>query len=142
MATGLDNLWVYKLAEELELEVHELTKKFPRDELYRSIDQIRRSSSAATNNIAESYHKTTPKEKIRFIDIAKGEAEETKRNQVASLQNEVFSLGLIVWENLSGKRINPDSRIFSPSEIITQEKLSDLVFQVLQKAVVEDPEKR
>jgi four helix bundle protein len=86
MATGLENLWVYKLAEELEIEVHQLTKKFPRDELYRSVDQIRRSSSSVTNNIAESYHKTTEKEKIRFIGIAKGETEETKRNLAKSIR--------------------------------------------------------
>lgn len=86
MATGLENLWVYKLAEELEIEVHQLTKKFPRDELYRSVDQIRRSSSSVANNIAESYHKTTEKEKIRFIGIAKGETEETKRNLAKSIK--------------------------------------------------------
>ena len=86
MATGLENLWVYKLAEELEIEVHQLTKRFPRDELYRSVDQIRRSSSSVANNIAESYHKTTEKGKIRFIDIAKGETEETKRNLAKSVR--------------------------------------------------------
>lgn len=86
MATGLENLWVYKLAEELEIEVHELTKKFPRDEFYRSVDQIRRSSSSVANNIAESYYKTTEKEKIRFIDIAKCEIEETKRNLAKSIR--------------------------------------------------------
>lgn len=80
MATGLENLWIYKLAEDLEIEVHNVTKKFPRDEIYRSIDQLRRSSASAANNIAESYHKSTTKEKIRFLTIAKGEAEETKRN--------------------------------------------------------------
>ncbi len=84
MATGLENLWFYKLAEDLEILVHELTKKFPKDELYRSVDQLRRSSSAVSNNIAESYHKTTTKEKSRFLDIAKGEAEETKRNILKS----------------------------------------------------------
>lgn len=80
MATGLDNLWIYKLAEDLEIEVHEITKKFPKDEFYRSVDQLRRSSAATANNIAEAYHKTTAKEKIRFLNIASGEAEETKRN--------------------------------------------------------------
>ncbi|MEK7124091.1 MAG: four helix bundle protein [Patescibacteria group bacterium] len=80
MATGLENLWIYKLSEDLEIEIHEVTKNFPKDELYRSIDQLRRSSSSASNNIAESYHKGSIKEKTRFLDIAKGEAEETKRN--------------------------------------------------------------
>ncbi|MBI4132414.1 MAG: four helix bundle protein [Candidatus Sungbacteria bacterium] len=89
MATGLENLWVYTLAEDLEIEVHRLTKQFPRDEFYRSVDQLRRSSAAVANNIAESYHKTTPREKVRFIDIAMGEAEETKRNLIKSLRKEL-----------------------------------------------------
>ncbi len=81
MATGLENLKIYKFSEELELKVHEVTKKYPKDEKYRSIDQLRRSSSAVTNNIAEAYNKKSIKEKIHIIrDIAKCEAEETKRN--------------------------------------------------------------
>ena len=77
MPTGLENLWIYKLSEDLEVEVHEKTKLFPRDETYRSVDQLRRSSCSVSNNIAESYHKGSVKEKTRFLNIAKGEAEET-----------------------------------------------------------------
>lgn len=93
MATGLENLWIYKLAEDLEIETHEITKKFPRDEIYRSVDQLRRSSCSVSNNIAESYHKISIKEKIRFLTIAKSEAEETKRNIGRS-----FRKGFIVKE--------------------------------------------
>jgi four helix bundle protein len=83
MATGLENLKIYQMAERLEIEVYNLTKAFPIDEKYRSIDQLRRSSSSVSNNIAEGYHKQSVKEKIRiFNDIAKGEAEETKRNLI------------------------------------------------------------
>lgn len=81
MATGLENLKIYQMAEELELNVHELTKRYPRDEKYRSIDQLRRSSAAVANNIAEAYNKSSRKEKIHIIrDIAKSEAEETRQN--------------------------------------------------------------
>lgn len=84
MATGLENLWIYKLAEDLEIEVHNITKLFPKDEIYRSVDQLRRSSDSVSNNIAESYHKGSIKEKVRFLNISKGEAEETKRNIIRS----------------------------------------------------------
>lgn len=83
MATGLENLKIYQIAEELELKVHELTKGFPKDEIFRSVDQLRRSSSATTNNIAEAYNKNSTKEKIYILQsIAKCEAEETKRNLI------------------------------------------------------------
>ena len=84
MATGLENLWIYKLAEDLEIKVHEVLKKFPVEEKYRSIDQIKRSSASVSNNIAESYHKRSFKDKDRSLCIAKGEAEETKRNILRS----------------------------------------------------------
>jgi len=91
MATGLENLWIYKLAEDLEVEVYEVTKKFPKDEIFRSVDQLRRSSSSVSDNIAESYHKTTVKEKTRFLSIAKGEAEETKRGMLKSARKKFIS---------------------------------------------------
>lgn len=84
MATGLEILWIYKLAEDLEVQVYEVTKLFPKDEIYRSVDQLRRSSASVSDNIAEHYHKTTTKEKLRFLDIAKGEIEETKRGILKS----------------------------------------------------------
>ena len=91
MATGLENLWIYKLAEDLEVEVHELTKSFPKDEIFRSVDQLRRSSASVSDNIAESYHKTTVKEKVRFLSIAKGEAEETKRGLLKSARKKFMT---------------------------------------------------
>ncbi len=85
MATGLDNLKIYKMAEKLEIDVYRLTNIFPKDEKYRSIDQLRRSSASVTNNIAEAYNKQSIKEKIYILnDIAKSEAEETKRNLMVS----------------------------------------------------------
>jgi len=80
----LDNLKIYKMAEELELKVHEITKSFPSDEKYRSVDQLRRSSSSSTNNIAEGYNRHSIQEKLRYLEVAKGEAEETKRNILKS----------------------------------------------------------
>lgn len=52
---------------------------------------MRRSSSSVSDNIAESYHKTTLKEKIRFLNISKGEAEETKRGILKSARKKFLS---------------------------------------------------
>ncbi|MDO8492440.1 MAG: four helix bundle protein [bacterium] len=84
MATGLENLKIYQMAEKLEIEVHKLTKNFPSDEKFRSVDQIRRSSASVANNIAEGYARHSYPEKVRYLYIAKGEAEETKRNILKS----------------------------------------------------------
>jgi len=80
------------LAEDLEIRVHDVLKKIPVEEKYRSINQLKRSSASAANNIAERYHKRSFKEKDRFLSIAKGEAEETKRNILKSARN--FFIGI------------------------------------------------
>lgn len=79
MTTGLENLEIYKLAEELELEVFELTKNFPSDEKFRSVDQLRRSSTSVSDNIAEGYSRFSFNDKINKFYIARAETEETKR---------------------------------------------------------------
>ncbi len=94
MATGLENLKIYQMAENLEVELHKITESFPKDEKFRSVDQIRRSSAAVANNISEGYARHTYKEKIRYLYIAKGEAEETKRNILRSAKKEIVNKDL------------------------------------------------
>lgn len=78
MATGLENLKIYKLAVRLEIFIYKVVDKFPREEKYRSVDNLKRSSSSVPNNISESYGKYSYGAKINHLMIARGEAEETK----------------------------------------------------------------
>ncbi|MDD5291082.1 MAG: four helix bundle protein [Patescibacteria group bacterium] len=79
MATGLENLKIYKLSVRLEIFLHKVLKeKFPPEEKYRSVDQLKRSSSSVSNNIAESYGRYSYGVKIKHLYIARGEAEETR----------------------------------------------------------------
>jgi len=81
MPTGLENLKIYQMAKELELQVYAATRTFPREEKFRSTDQLNRSASAVTNNIAEAYYKSSTKEKIHILrDVVITEAEETRSN--------------------------------------------------------------
>ncbi len=91
MSTGLDNLKIYQMAEALEVEVYKLLKSFPKEETYGSVDQIKRSSAAVSNNIAEGYARHSYLEKVRYMYIAKGEAEETKRNIIRSGKKELLA---------------------------------------------------
>jgi len=103
MATGLENLKIYQMAEKLELEVYEITKYFPIDEKYRSVDQLRRSSNSVSNNIAEAYNKISLKEKIRILnDIAKSEAEETKRGLLRAAKRGLINKSILL-NNLAEK---------------------------------------
>lgn len=51
------DLMVYQKAFRLQQEIFEATKKFPKEETYSLIDQIRRSSRSIGANIAEAWQK-------------------------------------------------------------------------------------
>ncbi len=48
---------VYKLAFELAMEIFEITKKFPKEEVYSLTSQIRRSSRSVCSCLLEAYRK-------------------------------------------------------------------------------------
>ena len=50
-------LRVYQLAFKSATAIHEVTKKFPTEEKYSLIDQIRRSSRSVCANIAEAWRR-------------------------------------------------------------------------------------
>ena len=104
MATGIENLKIYNLARNLEFKVHNLTKSFPKDERFRSVDQLNRSASSVTNNIAEAYYKKSAKEKIRILrNIAITEAEETRTNLIRCAEKGFFDV--MLGENISNQYI-------------------------------------
>ena len=111
MATGLENLKIYQMAKNVELKVHEITKKFPRDEFYRSVDQLRRSSSSATNNIAEAYNKKSIKEKCHILrDMVITEAEETESN-ILRCGEKKFITGILAGE-IANDYVNLKKAVF------------------------------
>lgn len=72
-------LRVYKLSFELGMEIYELTKTFPREEMYSLTDQIRRSSRSVSGNIAEAWRKRRyPKSFVAKLSDSDGEAAETQ----------------------------------------------------------------
>lgn len=50
-------LKVYKTAYKLAMEIYEISKQWPRDEIYSLTDQIRRSSRSVCANIREAWAK-------------------------------------------------------------------------------------
>ncbi len=52
-------LLAYQKSYDLAMQIFELSKQFPKEEVYSLTDQIRRSSRSVTVNIAEAYRKRT-----------------------------------------------------------------------------------
>ncbi len=57
MANNYTDLLVYQKAFNLQQEIFELSKTFPKNETYSLTDQIRRSSRSVGANIAEAWRK-------------------------------------------------------------------------------------
>ena len=76
---GYRDLKVYKLAYQLALDTHEITKGYPKEEKYSLTDQIRRSSRSVPVNLAEAWKKRRYEKSFisKLIDCA-GEAGETE----------------------------------------------------------------
>ncbi len=69
---SFEGLEVYQAARLLVRDVYRLQQKFPETEIYALGDQIRRSASSVTSNIAEGSGRNSNKEKVHFIEIAYG----------------------------------------------------------------------
>ena len=54
---GFRDLEVYKLSRQLAKEIFEISKKFPKEEMYSLTDQVRRSSRSIGGQIAEAWAK-------------------------------------------------------------------------------------
>jgi four helix bundle protein len=78
MKGGIENLEIYKLSVRLEVYVYKVTETFSRDEKFRSVNQLRRSSASSSDNISEAYHRFHFNDKINRLLIARGEAGETR----------------------------------------------------------------
>lgn len=73
------DLKVYQMAYKLTMDIFEITKKFPKEEIYSLTDQIRRSSRSVAINIREGFAKRKYEQVfIRHLNDALGSSEETR----------------------------------------------------------------
>ncbi len=73
------DLEVYKLSRQLGKEIFEVSKKFPKEEMYSLTDQVRRSSRSIGAQIAEAWAKRRyEKHFISKLTDADGEQQETQ----------------------------------------------------------------
>ena len=80
----------------LVLSIYSITKKFPREEIFCLISQMRRAVVSITSNIAEGFGRPTNKEKQRFYSMALASLTELQNQIIISrdvgyISNEEFS---------------------------------------------------
>ncbi len=66
------DLIVWQESHKVVLLIYEVTKSFPREEIYGLTSQMRRASVSITSNIAEGFTRRSGKEKQQFYSIANG----------------------------------------------------------------------
>jgi four helix bundle protein len=98
---SVEELEVFKKGHNLTLDVYKITKKFPAEEKFGLIPQMRRAAASMCTNLMEGSHRLGKKEFRQFVGIAKGSAGELKyhlllakdlgylpENQFATLRSE------------------------------------------------------
>lgn len=70
------DLIVWQKAMELVIEIYKLTDKFPKEEIYGIISQMRRCAISIPSNIAEGRRRDGKKDFRRFLIIAYGSGAE------------------------------------------------------------------
>ena len=88
------NAW--KESHRLVVKIYEISKQFPREELFGLTNQIRRAAVSVTSNIAEGFSRQSIKEKIQFYSMALGSLTEIQNQLLISrdinyLKDEIFT---------------------------------------------------
>ncbi len=73
-----EDLTVWQKAHELTLRVYRTSARFPRDEQFGLISQMRRAAVSVPANIAEGFKKRSVRDKAKFYNISQGSLEELR----------------------------------------------------------------
>jgi four helix bundle protein len=76
MIGSYKELIVWQKSIQLVTDLYELTEKFPKDEVFGLVSQMRRSAVSIPSNIAEGRYRGTRKDFMQFIRIAYGSGAE------------------------------------------------------------------
>lgn len=93
----------------LVLKIYEITKDFPKEELFALTNQMRRCVVSITSNIAEGFSRQSYKEKVQFYSMALGSTTE--------LQNQLEISKDLLYIN-SGRYLEIENQAIKVHKII------------------------
>ena len=120
------NLRVWCQSIELVTAIYQITKTFPREELFGLVSQLRRAAVSVPSNIAEGYARGTDREKLHFLRISSGSMSEIETQVMLSLNlgyitqdsyEELSENVTSVWKQLNAlissikKRLSPQDQL-------------------------------
>ena len=80
------DLDVWKESIGLVSEIYKSTKKYPKEELYGLVSQIRRASVSVPSNIAEGAARSSDRELVQYLYIALGSLSELETQIIISVE--------------------------------------------------------
>ena len=76
MAKTYKDVVAWKKAHQLVIEIYKITKKFPSEEKFGLVSQMRRSAVSVPSNIVEGFHRKGHKDAIHFFNISEASLKE------------------------------------------------------------------
>ena len=104
-------LKIWQKSVDLAVRIYEITKEFPKEELYGLTSQIRRSSSSIPTNIAEGCGRNSNPEMRRFLIISSGSSSELEYQLL--LARDLNYISDIIYKELSDLVIQIRKMIYS-----------------------------
>ena len=106
------------MADELAFLIYQVTRDFPKDEIYGLTSQIRRATVSVPSNIVEGCARESQSEYLRFLEIAFGSLRELRyqcnlANRLGYLKTDYQALDTKIQE--LEKSLNTLIRTLRPS---------------------------
>jgi four helix bundle protein len=124
MPQDFHNLTVWQRAIDLTVCIYKLTQRFPKEEMYGLVSQLRRASVSVASNIAEGRGRLNPAEFRQFLGVALGSTFEVQTqlvvarrlnigndraiDEAAALGDQVSKMLTAFIQKLSSKFRNPE----------------------------------
>ena len=78
MARDFTKIKAWQFADDLAVLTYDVTRGFPREEIYGLTSQLRRAASSAPANIAEGSNRTSKRDYLHFLSVAAGSLAEVR----------------------------------------------------------------
>lgn len=86
------DLIIWQKGLDIAKEIYEITKSFPKEEIFGLTSQIRRSAVSISSNIAEGRGRSSKKDFVNFLYIAQGSLFEVETQLI--LAKEIYKVDL------------------------------------------------
>jgi four helix bundle protein len=102
-------LTVWQIAKRLVVETYKLTRKFPSEEKFGLVSQIKRAAISVASNIAEGSSRSSYKDQAHFSQLAYGSLMEIACQ--FELAKELGFIGEEAWQNIYVELETPANKL-------------------------------